>query len=86
MFDIVVSKYNRNVDWANKFREINGIEIRNILIYEKEKPENKHNIPVNKGNEASVYLKYIIDNYENLPEFTFFVHDFLSGYNETRIN
>ena len=75
MFDIVVSKYNRNVDWANKFREINGIEIRNILIYEKEKPENKYNIPVNKGNEASVYLKYIIDNYENLPEFTFFVHD-----------
>ena len=31
--------------------------------------------PVNKGNEASVYLKYIIDFYDNLPEFTFFIHD-----------
>ena len=30
---------------------------------------------MNKGNEASVYLKYIIDNYDNLPDFTFFIHD-----------
>ena len=33
------------------------------------------NIPVNKGNEASVYLKYIIDYYDELSNFTFFIHD-----------
>ena len=45
------------------------------MIYDKENPSNPYNIPVNKGNEASVYLKYIIDNYDDLTEFTFFIHD-----------
>jgi len=45
------------------------------MIYDKENPKNPLNIPVNKGNEASVYLKYIVDYYENLPDFTFFIHD-----------
>ena len=31
-------------------------------------------IPQNKGNEASSYLKYIIDNYETLSEYSIFVH------------
>jgi hypothetical protein len=67
--NIVISRYNRNVDWIYKIDNVN------ILIYDKEKPENELNIPVNKGNEASVYLKYIIDNYDILPENTFFIHD-----------
>jgi hypothetical protein len=45
------------------------------MIYDKENPENPYNVPVNKGNEASVYLKHIIDYYDNLSEFTFFIHD-----------
>lgn len=71
--NIVVSRYgNKNVDFAYRFNE--GKDT-NVLIYEKEKPECKYNIPVNKGNEASAYLKYIIDFYDELPEYTFFVHD-----------
>ena len=31
-------------------------------------------IPVNRGNEVSSYLKYIVDYYEVLPEFTLFLH------------
>jgi hypothetical protein len=49
--------------------------IHKIYIYDKETPENPLNIPVNKGQEAPVYLKYIIDNYEDLPDFNFFTHD-----------
>jgi hypothetical protein len=45
------------------------------LIYDKENSNNPLNVPVNKGNEASVYLKYIIDYYDNLSEYTFFIHD-----------
>lgn len=45
------------------------------MIYDKENPENPLNVPVNKGNEASIYLKYIIDYYDTLSEFTFFIHD-----------
>lgn len=67
--NIVISRYNKNVDWAYKINNVN------ILIYDKENPENELNIPVNKGNEASVYLKYIIDNYDILPDNTFLIHD-----------
>ena len=69
-YSVVVSRYNRNVDWVYK---IKGSP--NIFIYDKQNPTNKYNIPVNKGNEASVYLKYIIDHYDTLSEFTFFTHD-----------
>ena len=66
----VVSRYNKNVDWVYRLNNINK-----IFIYDKENPGNPYNIPVNKGNEASVYLKYIIDHYDDLADFTFFVHD-----------
>lgn len=32
-------------------------------------------VPVNKGNEAMVYLTFIIDHYDSLPDVTFFHHD-----------
>lgn len=70
--NIVVSRYNKNVDFAYRINNGNNI---NVLIYDKENPINPLNIPVNKGNEASVYLKYIIDNYDDLSDFTFFIHD-----------
>jgi hypothetical protein len=70
MINCVVSRYKKNVDFVYKLRNIHK-----FYIYDKETPENKYNIPVNKGNEASVYLKYIIDNYDNLADFTFFIHD-----------
>lgn len=65
--NIVVSRYNKNVDFVYK---LNG----NIMIYDKGN-QNNLNVPVNKGNESSVYLKYIIDHYNNLSDFTFFMHD-----------
>jgi len=69
MINCVVSRYKKNVDWVYKLKNVK------LYIYDKEVPENEYNIPVNKGNEASVYLKYIIDNYDNLSDFTFFIHD-----------
>jgi hypothetical protein len=70
MINCVVSRYKKNTDWVYKLKNI-----AKYYIYDKEIPESELNIPVNKGNEASVYLKYIIDNYENLSDFTFFIHD-----------
>lgn len=70
--NIVVSRYKKNVDFVYKIN--NGKNI-NVMIYDKLNPDNKFNIPVNKGNEASVYLKYIIDYYDELSDFTFFIHD-----------
>lgn len=70
MIDCVVSRYKRNVDFVHKLRNINR-----CCIYDKETPENPYNVPVNKGNEASVYLKFIVDHYECLSDYTFFIHD-----------
>ena len=70
MINCVVSRYKKNVDWVYKLQNINK-----FYIYDKENPQNEYNIPVNKGNEASVYLKYIVDHYETLADFTFFIHD-----------
>jgi len=67
---VVVSRYNKNVDFVNKFPS----DVK-ICVYDKENPKNPYNVPVNKGNEASAFLKYILDHYENLPEFTYCIHD-----------
>jgi len=68
--NIVVSRYNKNVNFLSKLNKNTK-----IFVYDKENPDNPLNIPVNKGNEASVYLKYIIDYYDELSDFTFFIHD-----------
>ena len=43
--NIVVSRYNKNVDFVYK---INKNENINVMIYDKEKFNNPLNIPVNK--------------------------------------
>jgi len=70
--NIVVSRYKKDVSFAYK---INGGKNINVMVYDKETPSNQYNVPVNKGNEASVYLKYIVDYYDDLPAYTFFIHD-----------
>jgi len=69
MTTIVISRYNKDVDFIYKIKDAK------IIIYDKNNSQNPYNIPVNKGNEASVYLKYIIDHYDSLSDFTFFMHD-----------
>lgn len=48
-----------------------------VKVYEKDPAmkEARFYIPKNKGNEASGYLKYILDHYDCLPEYVVFLHD-----------
>lgn len=71
MINIIVSRWEKNTDWVNKMKN----NTTNILIYDKENHNNPYNVPINRGREASVYLKYIIDHYDCLSEYTFFIHD-----------
>ena len=66
--NIVISWYNEDISWISRLKND-----YNIIIYTKES-QSEYDIPKNKGQEASVYLKYIIDNYNNLPEYTLFLH------------
>ena len=74
--DIVVSRFNKPTEWTAKFRDqwTTGDSIH-VFVYDKESLTNPYNVPVNKGNEASVYLKHIIDFYDDLAEYTYFIHD-----------
>ena len=41
------------------------------VVYSKTlaKGTNVHHQPINKGNEATAYMQYIVDHYVTLPEF-----------------
>lgn len=74
-YKIVVARYNENIDWLYPLKE-------NIIIYNKgnslqsqywntttttSNPIDYFEIP-NMGRETETYLRYIIDNYHNLPD------------------
>ncbi|KAI8939199.1 hypothetical protein NX059_005029 [Plenodomus lindquistii] len=45
-----------------------------LVIYEVDNPNAENKVPKNKGREAMVYLTYIIDHYDSLPDTTIFMH------------
>ncbi|KAF2241768.1 hypothetical protein BU26DRAFT_170023 [Trematosphaeria pertusa] len=61
-----------------KDEDISWIQIElpelQTAIYEVDKPDAKLQIPKNKGHEAMVYLSFIIDHYDSLPDTIIFVH------------
>lgn len=69
--NIIVSRFQNNTEWVYKMENNNTT----IMIYDKENQNNPYNVPLNRGNEASVYLKYIIDHYDCLSEYIFFIKD-----------
>jgi hypothetical protein len=62
---IVIAHYNENLEW------VLNLQYPFIII---SKSEFKNEQVPNRGNEASSYLEYIINNYNNLTEYTLFVH------------
>jgi hypothetical protein len=67
---VVVSVYKEDIAWTDRLREL-GFP---VLVYTKGDPASEYNVPINKGNEASAFLKYIIDHYDQLPEHSIFLH------------
>lgn len=65
---IIIAHYNENIDWFLNLQTDAKKE-----IYSKTLKEYNF-VPKNKGQEAPCYLKYIIDNYHNLPNKTLFLH------------
>jgi len=66
--DIIVARYNENLEWTKVFS--------NVIIYNKgEALENNYNQVFlnNVGREGHTYYKHICDNYDNLNEYTVFL-------------
>jgi hypothetical protein len=76
--DLVISRYNENLDWINN---ININNFRNIIIYNKGKNINNNYISnkfkiinlSNVGRCDHTYLYHIINNYNNLADVTIFL-------------
>ena len=81
-FQIIVARYNEDIQWLKKFKSI-------TLIYNKGKLDNQLNefnviqLP-NYGRESHTYLYHIINNYDNLKEFTIFFQGSLDFSNEIK--
>jgi hypothetical protein len=65
---IIVSRYNDNVNWVKKLKD----------PYTIIKKENTTNV----GNEAWSYIRFIIHNYNNLPDRMLFVHGHENSYHQ----
>jgi len=73
---VLIAHYNEDLNW------IKTIDSNlKIFIYSKTN-KNHHFYPINKGQEVNLYLKYIIDNYKNLPEKTLFLHAHENSYHQ----
>jgi hypothetical protein len=59
---------SEDVSWT---QQIGGL---NRSIYTVDDKNSALKVPKNKGHEAMVYLTYIIDNYDNLPDTVLFFH------------
>lgn len=65
---VVVAKYRESINWT---KEIN----KPVIVFNKNPEEAslfEFNLP-NRGRETDTFLNYIIDHYENLPEFVVFL-------------
>lgn len=65
MVRVVLAHYNENLYW------IDNLKYRYEIISRAGIPIEE---PPNRGNEASSYLEYIINNYHNLDDITVFIH------------
>ena len=74
-YKIVVARYNENVEWLTP-------EMENCLIYNKGEKMNLVNeiISENVGRESESYLKYIISNYDFLPDVVIFTQARISDH------
>lgn len=68
---VIVCHYNRDLEWLKTLKHP-------YIVYNKNPKNNdkfENNLP-NVGFDTIVYLKYIIDNYDNLPDYVCFSQDF----------
>lgn len=73
-YKIVVAKYNEDVKWLGKMNPAN------LIIYNKGSspiPELPVSVQVinrpNLGRESETYMYYIVENYDNLPDYIIFI-------------
>ena len=76
MLEIVVSHYN-NIHFEKLLTFFN--DDTKIIIYDKSNSYENTGLEIkkikNEGREGETYLRHIIENYDNLSEYTLFIQD-----------
>ncbi len=75
---ILSSHWNEDLHWLEK-------SIYPVIIYSKNPDSPHYTGQKNIGNEATAYLKYIIDNYDNLPNYVAFIHGHETAWHQGNI-
>jgi hypothetical protein len=66
---VIAKTKDENIDWINE-----KLPDQETAIYVADDPKAPLHPPKNKGHEVMVYLTWIIDNYDNLPDVAMFMH------------
>jgi hypothetical protein len=66
---VIARTKKEDIGWMD--REFPGQE---KIVYVADDPSAPYHPPKNKGHEVMVYLTYIIDHYDNLPDVSIFLH------------
>jgi hypothetical protein len=70
---IVIARYEESIDWIKDLSVDYVIYNKGSKIPESEIDPNKVIDVPNQGREAETYLRYIIDNYNKIPDFVIFL-------------
>jgi hypothetical protein len=66
-YKIVIAKYKEDMGWVDRLHQ------NNVIIYDKSGIFKENTIPLpNIGRESETFIRYIIENYDTLSEYTFF--------------
>lgn len=74
---IVSSHYNEDLKWLEKSEWP-------VIVYSKNPDSVNYRGQKNVGRESTAYLKYIIDNYYNLPDHVAFIHGHESAWHQEK--
>ncbi|KAF2757113.1 hypothetical protein EJ05DRAFT_493519 [Pseudovirgaria hyperparasitica] len=66
---VIASTKDEDTSWLEK--DVPDVK---SVIYKVDDPTAEFTVPMNKGHEGMVYLTYLIDNYDNLPDVMAFMH------------
>lgn len=68
---LVVSHFDEDLTWIELFI---GNKIEHIIYTRSKDSLIQNSMRINKGREAVVYLRYIVEHYDNLPSSIAFIH------------
>jgi hypothetical protein len=71
---IVTAHYNEDIEWLKKSKYPVVLCDKPGAKSSSFTPDKSCTLQVNKGREASSYLKYIVENYDRLPDRIAFIH------------